>query len=215
MCAPQFLSFDEFFFFFFFELKIFDLACAKGFVKVPRKRVFTPLSSSLKIATAKLLFLKLNSSMKIPKIIQRIMRWILLVGSPGWTNKYRASVISVLRITYCTFWLIQFYRLFTTLVPQKRLSKCPSRRRILLYFCLFSFSWGWSTRARLWFIFTELLTILQYTMCNSLAIFEIIWLLPQCMKWALINWDCNHNKQTKTIKNNKKWRRKEKNTSFD
>ena len=59
---------------FFLELKIFDLACAKGFVKVPRKRVFTPLSSSLKIATAKLLFLKLNSSMKIPKIIQRIMR---------------------------------------------------------------------------------------------------------------------------------------------
>ena len=82
-------------------------------VKVPRKRVFTPLSSSLKIATAKLLFLKLNSSMKIPKIIQRIMRWILLVGSPGWSNKYIASVISVLRITYCTFWLIQtnVYRL--------------------------------------------------------------------------------------------------------
>ena len=121
--------FSLFFWNFFLELKIFDLACAKGFVKVPRKRVFTPLSSSLKIATAKLLFLKLNSSMKIPKIIQRIMRWILLVGSPGWTNKYRASVISVLRITYCTFWLIQFYRLFTTLVPQKRLSKCPSRRR--------------------------------------------------------------------------------------
>ena len=39
-------------------------------------------------------------------------------------------------------------------------------------------------------------------MCNSLAIFEIIWLLPQCMKWALINWDCYHNKQTN--KNNQK-----------
>ena len=90
-----------------FIWRIFDLTCAKGLVKVPRKILFTPLSSSLKIATAKLLFLKLNSSMKIPKIIQRIMRWILLVGSPGWINKYRASVISVLRITYCTFWLIQ------------------------------------------------------------------------------------------------------------
>ena len=154
-------------------------------VKVPRKRVFTPLSSSLKIATAKLLFLKLNSSMKIPKIIQRIMLWILLVGSPGWTNKYRASVISVLRITYCTFWLIQttFTDYSRGWFHKKRLAKCPSSRRILFssLFLFFFFLRVRSSRARLWFMFTELLTVHQYTVCNSLAFLEIIWLLQQYM----------------------------------
>ena len=161
-------------------------------VKVPKKRVFTPLSSSLKIATAKLLFLKLNSSMKIPKIIQRIMLWILLVGSPGWTNKYRASVISVLRITYCTFWLIQttFTDYSRGWFHKKRLAKCPSSRRIL-FPSLFSFSLGWSSRARLWFMFTELLTVHKYTVWSRWHFWKSFdYFNSICMKRALANWEC-------------------------
>ena len=136
-------------------------------VKVPKKRVFTPLSSSLKIATAKLLFLKLNSSMKIPKIIQRIMRWILLVGSPGWTNKYRASVISVLRITYCTFWLIQtnVYRLFTRLVSQKKAGKLSVKSQDFILFFVFIFF--------LRLILARTPLIFDYRVTNRLSVYSM------------------------------------------
>ena len=164
-------------------------------VKVPRKRVFTPLSSSLKIATAKLLFLKLNSSMKIPKIIQRIMRWILLVGSPGWSNKYIASVISVLRITYCTFWLIQtnVYRLIHEAGFTKKAGKMSVKSQNFIFFFVsfLFFLRVRSSRERLWFMFTELLTVHKYTVWSRWHFWKSFdYFNSICMKRALANWEC-------------------------